>query len=62
MWQTAQVWVPGFGMWPAGSVVGVVQLVVVWQIEQSPVAWLADWCADDVIRRPPLQRRRRRAQ
>ncbi len=27
-------------MWPFGSVVGVVQTVVLWQSEQSPVAWL----------------------
>ena len=38
MWQTEQVCVPGMGMWPSGSVVGVVQAVVLWHSEQSPVA------------------------
>ncbi len=36
MWQTEQVCVPGMGMWPFGSVVGVVQTVVLWHSEQSP--------------------------
>jgi hypothetical protein len=29
VWHTEQVWVPGIGMWPFGSVVGDVQSVVV---------------------------------
>ena len=37
MWQTVQVCVPGIGMWPPGSVLGVVHAVVLWQDEQSPV-------------------------
>ncbi len=36
VWQTAQAWLPGFGMWPGGIML-VFQSVVVWQPEQSPV-------------------------
>src|ERR1700730_7562771 len=47
VWHTEQVWVPGVGMWPGGLAV-LVQSVVLWHPEQSPVAswppaavWLA---------------------
>ena len=37
MWQVAQAWLPGFGMWPAGSE-PLFQFAVVWQPLQSPVS------------------------
>ena len=54
VWQTAQVWLPGFGMWPAGSAV-LFQFAVVWQ-PRAVAGAAAD--AGGVIGRPALQRRR----